>query len=522
MTRGFAGVVFVLTASLTALAQQTRDTAPPPQATGRISGTVVGAESQRPVRFARVEIESRVGQFATVTDDAGAFAFERLRPGAYVLKVSKIGYLETAYGQARPGTTTPGKRIELGDKEQIERLVVPLSQGGSISGVIRDDHGDPAYHTRVDVSRWVMRNGIRTLETVESTMTDERGRYRISLLPPRDYVVRAVPDEESIPEAQDRPQVGGFAPAFYPGTMSARTAGVISLALGEDRSEIDFQVPLVPLGRVTGTVLSTEGKPVTNIPVSLANKEHGDMEQGTETDGAGRFTFERVVPGEYAISAGKSSGSGHVTFMAKKFRLNGDGVSDFSIAIDRKSEVYEVTKALGTQLKFLEAEVDASGRVTKATSVGSASGEVNVTGMATSDIVLTMESLRTVAGRITTEGSSAPPVLRGTVVELTAALAGRRSSRSQGRGGRHVRHRRRAAWQVHRQFRRRSAALDARCRRCPRASMSLDYLLEVPRDRDVRDLVLTLRDRSSELSGTVTDATLKPATDRTVIRVSVR
>ena len=522
MTRTLLGAVVVavvVTASVTALAQQRRDTAPPPQATGRISGTVIGAESQRPVRFARVELGSNAGASSAVTDDNGAFTFERLMPGGYMLHVSKAGYLDTQYGQARPGTNTPGQRIELKDKEQIDRLVVPLSQGGSISGVIRDDHGDPAYHTRVDVSRWVFRNGVRTPEMVEGTMTDERGRYRVSLLPPRDYLVRAVPDEESIPEAKDRPQIAGFAPAFYPGTMTARSAGVISLGLGEDRSDIDFQVPLVPLGRVTGIVLSTDGKPVTNIPVSLANREFGDFERGTETDGAGRFLFERVVPGAYAVSAGRATGGGHVTLLANKLRLDGnfriDG-NDYSIALDRKRDVSEGIKALETKLTYIEAEVDPSGRVTRVKSVGSASGEVSVTGMGTSDVVLTMEPLRTVAGRITTEGSSAPPVTRGTVVEIVAqSLSAERFETKVASDGTfvipdvapgryHVNFAGEAPpWTLASAM---SAGVD-----------TLDYLLEVPRDRDVRDLVLTLRDRSSQLSGTVTDASSKPATDRTVI-----
>jgi hypothetical protein len=519
MTRRFAGVVFVLTASLTGMAQQARDTAPQPQATGRISGTVIGAESQRPVRFARVEIGSSAGSSTAVTDDNGAFVFERLRPGAYMLTVSKPGYLDTQYGQARPGTNTPGRPIALKDKEQIDRLVVPLSQGGSISGVIRDDHGDPAYRANVQVSRWAFRNGFRILEPVESTVTDERGRFRVSLLPPRDYVVTAIPDDEAFPEtkAGTQLQLSGFAPAFYPGTMTARTAGVISLGLGEDRSDIDFQVPLVQMGWVSGIVLSTAGKPVTNIPVSLANQEFGDFERGTETDGAGRFMFAQVVPGAYTVSVGKANGGGHFALLANKFRMDGnvriDG-NDFSLAIDRHREVS--VKALETQLRFMEAEIDPSGRVKGATLVGSASGEVNVTGAATSDIVLTMEPLRTVAGRITTEGSSAPPVTRGTVIEIVArSLSAERFETKVAADGTfvipnvapgryHVNFAGEAPpWTLASAM---SAGVDA-----------LDYLLEVPRDRDVRDLVLTLRDRSSQLSGTVTDASSKPATDRTVI-----
>ena len=163
MKASFAGflVTVVAMATLAASAPQVRDTAPPPQATARIRGTVVGAESGRAVRFAKVTLESSSGAFEAVTDDAGGFSFERLRPGSYNLHVSKAGYLDTTYGQVRPGTLTPGKRIALADREQMDDVVVRLSQGGSISGVIRDDRGDPAYRANVHVSRWVMRNGIR-------------------------------------------------------------------------------------------------------------------------------------------------------------------------------------------------------------------------------------------------------------------------------------------------------------------------------------------------------------------------
>ena len=46
---------------------------------------------------------------------------------------------------------------------------------------------------------------------------------------------------------------------------------------------------------------------------------------------------------------------------------------------------------------------------------------------------------------------------------------------------------------------------------------ALDSFLEVPRDRDVRDLTLTFRDRPTELSGAVLDPSTEPVDGRTVI-----
>jgi hypothetical protein len=45
---------------------------------------------------------------------------------------------------------------------------------------------------------------------------------------------------------------------------------------------------------------------------------------------------------------------------------------------------------------------------------------------------------------------------------------------------------------------------------------ALDAFLDVPRDRDLRDLTITLRDRETELSGTVSDGG-RPASERTVV-----
>ena len=52
---------------------------------------------------------------------------EKLAAGEYSLTVSKPGYLDTAYGQARPGTDTPGRRIPLRDRT-VELKGLPFLQ----------------------------------------------------------------------------------------------------------------------------------------------------------------------------------------------------------------------------------------------------------------------------------------------------------------------------------------------------------------------------------------------------------
>src|SRR5262245_43473540 len=81
-----------------------RHAPPPPVGTGRITGTVVDHESGRPVRFAIVSIAGEQFHRSMITDGSGVFSFDQLAAGAYRVIVNKPGYLETEYGQARPGT----------------------------------------------------------------------------------------------------------------------------------------------------------------------------------------------------------------------------------------------------------------------------------------------------------------------------------------------------------------------------------------------------------------------------------
>jgi Carboxypeptidase regulatory-like domain len=148
-------IAVALASALTSQQQQPRDLPPTTPGTGRIAGTVVDAESGRSVRFARVTLMSSMEDREAVTDEGGAFSFDSLKAGSYRLQVSKLGYLETAYGQARPGTDTPGKHIVLAGRTAVVTIVVPLSHGGAISGVVRDERGDPAFRAMVTVSRWI-------------------------------------------------------------------------------------------------------------------------------------------------------------------------------------------------------------------------------------------------------------------------------------------------------------------------------------------------------------------------------
>jgi hypothetical protein len=498
----FKPLAWLLVAGLTgpslALAQE-RDAPPRPTGTGRIAGTVIDAESGRAVRFARVMLSPESEFGGVVTDDAGRFVFDKLVAGDYTLHVSKTGYLETQYGQARPGTETPGRPIRLRDGERLDRVEVRISHGASISGVVRDDRGDPVFPASVVVYRWGTHDGVRRLRPVQTAETDERGRYRVSMLPPRDYVVGAAAGDDVIPQGSPGTPMLGFAPAFFPGGPSPQQTSTLSLRLGEERADIDFQLPVVPLGKVTGLVVDADGKPVPELSVALtgAGSDGPESVQSMSTDARGRFEFERVLPGAYVISAGDDSGAG-----LKRFHGDMISLKAMSVHLTVATRDVQLSKVMAFEaIPPDKPDKDEAPRPERAPR-GTAESDVNVTGGAATDVLLTLQPSREISGRLVFEGQTPRPDLGGMRVSATGIGRGTGFDEAKlnqdgtftignlspgryalGLPGLNP------PWSI-------ASAMSG-------GADALDLLLEVPRDRDVRDLTITIRDRAAELKGSV-------------------
>lgn len=289
----------------------------PPKGTAVIKGQVTDAGTGAPVRRAQVRAMSMEGRGGgvTSTDSNGLFQIKDLPAGRYTVVVMKGGFAQTSFGQRRPGQ--PGTPIDLADGQTAERVNFILSRGGVIAGVVVDDGGEAVAGTQVAAVRYQWVSGTRRLVPAPSQgstdRTDDRGGFRLYGLPPGDYFVSASNRNNSfMGPGMSNTESEGFAPTYYPGTPNVNEATRITLKEGQEMTGANFALIVARMARVRGRVLNSRGEASSGMMAMLAPADSFGgmmMNMGNAMVGAdGSFEFANVAPGRYNINIRASGG----------------------------------------------------------------------------------------------------------------------------------------------------------------------------------------------------------------------
>jgi hypothetical protein len=306
--------VFLLTmvtvaAQSPSLQQIPRDTKQTVTGTARLGGRVVAADTNKALARAIVQLATEGADEPRWiwTDADGRWQFSRVPAGRYTLLISKTGYVTLRYGQLRP--FEPGKPIVVGDGQVLDRLDVALPKGAAIGGRISDEHGGPMAGAVVAAMRYRYADGQRRLTPVTeglfsfltggAAITDDLGQYRLHGLSPGDYYVVVGLGPSAIPEGQADDGVG-YAPSFYPGTISLAQAERVTLRVGQDAQNVSFAVAPIRFATVSGTVVNSSGQPVRALNVRLSGAGPTDRAGGRGRPD-GTFVVTNVAPGDYVL-----------------------------------------------------------------------------------------------------------------------------------------------------------------------------------------------------------------------------
>jgi hypothetical protein len=517
--------------------------------TGVISGVALLDDgSQTPVRRARVTLRSGEGRAerTAATDDSGRFTIGSLAAGHYTLLVAKPAYLTAYYGSKRPGRG-PGVPITLASGQTLAGLTVRVGKGAVIGGTIRDDFGLPIPALRVTITQFQMVNGERTSTNATSAVTDDRGIYRAYGLQPGSYLVAAAPPGVMTgasevrqlstsemqtamadlrqpataraatpaspgggPSAAPPEPVGrqvGYASVYYPGTLNLVEASAVGVAAGQELTNVDIPMRIVPTARVEGTVVGPDGRPFNGAQLMMVPADMGEFTSAASSSvrmmGEGKFVVPNVAPGRYTISARSTGRGGDVMMMG-----GGMGGGTFVMRAPAPASAGgpppppPPSPGMPPTSMWAQANVDVNGE--------------NIT-----DVTLALQEGMTVSGKVLFAGKALAPPTDLTKIRLSLDPSGPGTgmmmgmpfaeldstggfkftgvppgkymlgSSLPGPGGGAA-----ANWAA------KSAVADGRD--------VLDSSLEVRPGQSIQGLVMTFTDQRTELSGTLMDTTGKP------------
>lgn len=294
-------------------------------------GRVIDGTTHAPIPDAVVTLGGRAGPpTRVIVDPEGRFVFHNLTGGAATISATHGGYFGSGNGDRDPAA--PPRVVQIVPGEQPGALTLTLWKLGAISGTVRAD-GTPLVGTEVRALRRTLVAGSWRLATVSTTMTDDRGRYRLSGLAPGEYVVTARP--ESDPETALLVSVLAATPALSADVMAAATAsgrGVpdrdasiktygtsffrdattatlatrLVIDAATDRAGVDFLLRSTRTFRVAGRLTGIDG-PAEGLIVRLLPADSsidGDAIEiaAAACDTDGRFELSNITPGKYVVA----------------------------------------------------------------------------------------------------------------------------------------------------------------------------------------------------------------------------
>ena len=276
--------------------------------TGSITGVVTDAITHMPVKKTLVTVGAignvtrPTAQQSTMTDVSGAFAVTNLAAGKY-----SVMFQQQNYPQARFGGTL--KTIEVKAGEAAGPLNMELIPGGSVSGHIVDEDGDPLPNCYVQVHP--QKHPDQGVPMMGGSGSNQDGEYRLFGIAPGKYILSA---QCGASVFQARPFSAGPDPQpsraypmqYYPLASDAKSAQAVELTPANDKSGVDFQMAPTAVTQIRGTC-----SPGWNgVPLILQMNpftEHGmsgGMNMGAQVNpDKGTFEFRQVFAGSYLLVA---------------------------------------------------------------------------------------------------------------------------------------------------------------------------------------------------------------------------
>jgi hypothetical protein len=207
-----------------------------------IEGVVLDEESGNPLArtivnlmpLPGVQTNAGAGTISVRADERGAFSLTNVRPGWYILRCTRRGFVPAEAGQLRPGR--PGMPFEIAPDAQSSFFQIRMRRLGAVTGSVVDENnvGIPDWPVLIYTAR-------KPVKRIAQVKTDDRGNFRFGELDAGSYVVRSGPDT-----LDDGTFLSG---TFYKFGTALETAEAIPVRIGETQPDV--------------LIRPTKGRPIT-------------------------------------------------------------------------------------------------------------------------------------------------------------------------------------------------------------------------------------------------------------------
>ena len=284
---------------------------PAQQQTGSVDGQVTDSNTGEPVASATVHLVplrySRGGnssQPEASSQSDGAFHFEAVSPGSYVLTAERAGFVLNKIDSKSPMITVAAGQVVTG-------VAVALTPQGTISGRIEEEDGTPLAGARVEALAPFVHLGQSSLKLYANTNADADGQFVLAKLPPNDYYLVAEPAAS----ADKKPaREGDLVRTIYPRSLEIEGGSTIPLAAGQTVPDITIRVRRTTTFHVRGKIADA---PTTGAGAkfAVAVSPRGSVDSISLTKKVtvtpeGTFDIGGLTPGAYTLRLTGPSGTG--------------------------------------------------------------------------------------------------------------------------------------------------------------------------------------------------------------------
>jgi len=236
---------------------------------GSISG-VVENESGYPIEGALVYAYGDDWGYDYTGAD-GSYSITSLAAGEYVLSAEASGYASEYYDNVYAWSSATLVMVaDLNDRPNTDFTLGP---GGSISGVVETESGDPI------AGAWVCAQG----DSFGDYYTEADGIYTITDLAPGSHTVWV--------------EASGYASEYYDDVYDLSAATLVPVTLLTDTPNIDFA--LAPGGSISGMVEDDSGDPIEGAMVYVSEDPWGRDYAGAD----GSYSITGLAAGGYVVGA---------------------------------------------------------------------------------------------------------------------------------------------------------------------------------------------------------------------------